>query len=308
MGGGEVTFKSDIYSFGLVLAEAARGRPLDMNGSQADVVEKRRSVPDISGVDRTIRPLIHAMLEPLPDKRPSSMAAVAEWGESSRAAAARRASLQEDEAPLRESAGGRLAAILGALIAVISLAAVGYVFRGDLAQWIEPRVAPTQKTPVAGPPPLAEPSKPAATTAALPPLAPATPSETAPPPQPPAVVTENPPQIVTLPLRYACAARGGPPGAAHPDNRGLVAAAAPRAPRTVVELPPATVATPYRAELPAFSDHSGKGLRLAATPCLRASPSRISATARASSGERRSRRAQSRRELPPPITPARRHK
>ena len=53
-----------------------------MSGSQADVVEKRRSVPDISGVDRSIRPLIHSMLEPLPDKRPSSMAAVAEWAKA----------------------------------------------------------------------------------------------------------------------------------------------------------------------------------------------------------------------------------
>ena len=237
-----------------------------MSGSQADVVEKRRSVPDISGVDRSIRPLIHAMLEPLPDKRPSSMAAVAEWGESSRAAAARRASLQEDEAPLRESAGGRLAAILGALIAVVSLAAVGYVFRDDLAQWIEPRVAPTQKAPVAGPPPLAEPSKPAASTAALPPLAPATPSETAPPPQPaPAAVTENPPQTATLPPSDTPAPPAAVPPAQHiPTTEELVAAAAPRAPQTAVELPPATVATPYRAELPAFSDRSGQGLRLAA--------------------------------------------
>ena len=45
LAGGDVTFKSDIYSFGLVLAEAARGRALDMNGSQAEIIEKRRAVP-----------------------------------------------------------------------------------------------------------------------------------------------------------------------------------------------------------------------------------------------------------------------
>ena len=267
MGGGEVTFKSDIYSFGLVLAEAARGRPLDMSGSQADVVEKRRAVPDIADLDRSIRPLIQAMLQPLPEKRPSSMAAVAEWGESPRAAAARRASLQEDEAPVRESAGGRLAAILAALIAVVSVAAVGYVFRGDLAQWIEPRVAPTHEAPVTGPPPLAEPPKPAPGTPALPQLAPAAPSEPA--PQPPVAVTENPAQTATPAPPEAPAPPPPPPAtgapAQHiPTTDELVAAAPPHAPQPLVELPPATVATPYRAELPAFSDHGDQGLRLSA--------------------------------------------
>ena len=267
MGGGEVTFKSDIYSFGLVLAEAARGRPLDMSGSQSDVVEKRRSVPDISGVDRTIRPLIHAMLEPLPNKRPASMAAVAEWGESARVTAARRASLQEDTAPARDSAGGRWAAILGALIAVASVAAVGYVFRGDFAQWIEP---PVTSTHVATPPPLAEASKPTAGTAALPPLAPTAPSEPAPPPQPPAEASANPPQTALPPPAEAPAPQPPPPPAAVPPTQHiptteeLVAAAPPRAPQPLVELPPATVGTPYRAELPAFSDHGGQGLRLTA--------------------------------------------
>ena len=52
MAGGDVTFKSDIYSFGLVLAEALRGQPLDMSGSQAEIIEKRRVVPDLSSVDK----------------------------------------------------------------------------------------------------------------------------------------------------------------------------------------------------------------------------------------------------------------
>ena len=265
MGGGEVTFKSDIYSFGLVLAEAARGRPLDMSGSQADVVEKRRSVPDISGVDRTIRPLIHAMLEPLPDKRPPSMAAVAEWGESSRAAAARRASLQEDEAPLRESAGGRLAAILGALIAVISLAAVGFVFRGDLARWIraargaDPEGA--RRRPAAARGTVQTGSRDGGAAAARP----GDPERD----RPAAAAAggchrESAADRDASAVRYACAARGGPPAQHIPTTEELVAAAPPRAPQTAVELPPATVATPYRAELPAFSDRSGQGLRLAA--------------------------------------------
>ena len=39
--GGEVDGRSDIYSLGLVMAAALRGKPLDMGGSQVDVIEKR---------------------------------------------------------------------------------------------------------------------------------------------------------------------------------------------------------------------------------------------------------------------------
>ena len=81
MAGGDVTAKSDIYSFGLVLAEAARGHALDMNGSQAEVIDKRRVVPDLSDIDPTIRPQLQAMLQPRPENRPASMAAIAEWTE-----------------------------------------------------------------------------------------------------------------------------------------------------------------------------------------------------------------------------------
>ena len=66
--GGEVTPKSDIYSFGLVLAAAMRGRPIDMSGSEADAIAKRSVVPDLSDVDPTYRPLLQWMLQPLPVK------------------------------------------------------------------------------------------------------------------------------------------------------------------------------------------------------------------------------------------------
>ena len=277
MGSGDVTFKSDIYSFGLVLAEAARGRPLDMSGSQADVIEKRRSVPDLSGVDRLIRPLIHAMLEPQPEKRPANMAAVAEWGESARAVAARRASLSEDEAPARPT-GGRLAAILGALIAIVSLAGVAYVFRDDLAQRFRPAALTpsTPPTPPASPSPLAGPSRPVSKMTALPPLAPLSPTTAAVPPLAPPgpSAPENPPKTAALPPEAPSAPpppagapstpAASPPAEHVPTAEELVEAAPPNAPQTLVELPPATVATPYRAELPAFSDRGGEGLRLAA--------------------------------------------
>ncbi len=75
--GGEVTAKSDIYSLGLVLAEALTGQAIDMAGSQVQVVEKRRKVPDLGGIDMRIRPLLERMLQPDPADRPESMDAVA---------------------------------------------------------------------------------------------------------------------------------------------------------------------------------------------------------------------------------------
>ncbi|MGE0282291.1 MAG: protein kinase [Rhizobiaceae bacterium] len=76
--GGEVTEQSDIYSLGLVLSAALRGKPLDMSGSQFEIVEKRRSVPDLSDLDEDLRPVIEAMLQPDPRERPASMADIAD--------------------------------------------------------------------------------------------------------------------------------------------------------------------------------------------------------------------------------------
>jgi Protein kinase domain len=77
--GGNVTAKSDIYSLGLVLVNALTGTPIDMGGSQVQIVEKRRRVPDLGAIDMRFRPLIDRMLQPSPEKRPDSMAAVAAW-------------------------------------------------------------------------------------------------------------------------------------------------------------------------------------------------------------------------------------
>lgn len=75
--GGEVSEQSDIYSLGLVLAAALRGKPLDMSGSQYEVIEKRRTVPDLSDIDPDFQELIAAMLQPDPRDRPASMAEIA---------------------------------------------------------------------------------------------------------------------------------------------------------------------------------------------------------------------------------------
>jgi serine/threonine protein kinase len=78
MAGGEVTERSDIYSLGLVLAAVLRGKTINMTGSQVDVIEKRRLVPDLTGIDPRMRPVLEAMLQPDPRNRPTSMMEIVE--------------------------------------------------------------------------------------------------------------------------------------------------------------------------------------------------------------------------------------
>jgi predicted Ser/Thr protein kinase len=131
--GGQVTAKSDIYSLGLVLAECLTGRPLEMGGSQFEVIEKRRVVPDLGAVDGRMRPLIEQMLQPNPDDRPESMTAVAAWRAVSRPVpapvpaaraashnAAQKQKRAADASPARRSGMGRKFA-LGALALVLLL-------------------------------------------------------------------------------------------------------------------------------------------------------------------------------------------
>ncbi|MCG5233972.1 serine/threonine-protein kinase [Xanthobacter oligotrophicus] len=79
LNGGDVSAASDIYSLGLVLAEAVTGRPIDMRGTPVEIIEKRRRVPDLSHVDGHLRPLLEWMLQPEPRERPGSMTEVAAW-------------------------------------------------------------------------------------------------------------------------------------------------------------------------------------------------------------------------------------
>ncbi|GJD45619.1 Serine/threonine-protein kinase PknD [Methylobacterium cerastii] len=77
--GGEVGPPSDIYSLGLVIAEAARGRHLDMGHSHVEVIDRRRRVPDLAGIDPAIRAVLTRMLQPNPKDRPQSMGDVETW-------------------------------------------------------------------------------------------------------------------------------------------------------------------------------------------------------------------------------------
>jgi Protein kinase domain len=137
--GGEVTGRSDIYSFGLVLAYAACGQRLDMGGSQFEVIEKRRSIPDLSGVYPEIRPLLTRMLQPDPAMRPASMREVADWTPSAEEPEERTqirprkdkksapGAGEADKAvpPPSPGAGGKFGALATAVAAIVVLAGLG---------------------------------------------------------------------------------------------------------------------------------------------------------------------------------------
>lgn len=76
---GKVTARSDIYSLGLVIAEALLGNQVDMGGTQVQIVEKRRQIPSLEGIDTRFRPLLETMLQPDPANRPANMAEIAGW-------------------------------------------------------------------------------------------------------------------------------------------------------------------------------------------------------------------------------------
>ncbi|GJD62370.1 serine/threonine-protein kinase [Methylobacterium frigidaeris] len=118
--GGEVTPKSDIYSLGLLLVHAARGQAIDMGSTHLEVIEKRRRVPDLAGIDERIRPVLTAMLQPNPKDRPADMAAAA--------------ALLPTGEPRRRRIGPLLAAAAGlATAAILGGAAVLVLPRSDPA-------------------------------------------------------------------------------------------------------------------------------------------------------------------------------
>ncbi len=183
LAGGEVGAKSDIYSLGLVLAEALLGRALDMGGSQVEMIEKRRRVPDLSAIDPAMRPLLAAMLQPSPADRPASMAAVAAWAP---------APARTGEASRHDSgAFGRLATAAAALIVLVSVGGALYAYR-DLLPWRQAPARESGAQSAAGPippAPQAASAEPPSTPPKLPPLpepsSTASQASSAPPPLPP---------------------------------------------------------------------------------------------------------------------------
>jgi serine/threonine-protein kinase len=132
--GGNVTPRSDIYSLALVLVNALTGRPVDMGGSQVDIVEKRRRLPDLGAIDLRFRPLLEKMLQPDPANRIESMLAVANWQFGAMPAARPRIDPGKPAAARLHAAGrGRrfwiAAAAAVPLIALIGGASAYYYYR-----------------------------------------------------------------------------------------------------------------------------------------------------------------------------------
>ena len=154
--GGEVTAKSDVYSFGLVLFQALTGQKLDMGGTQFQLVEKRRRVPDLGAVDARIRPLLEQMLQPDPNDRPT-MAEIQDWSvgapnrppvkllERTEATSAQRADLKPARPWIRHSA---VAAAGLLLIGTSGVVYYKYVWSPPLATFSRPLV-PLNPTPLA---------------------------------------------------------------------------------------------------------------------------------------------------------------
>ena len=103
-----VSPKSDIYSFGLVLAAALLGQPIDMSGTMAEIMEKRMALPDLSGIPAAMRELLTAMLQSNPANRIGSMAEVRDWPVATGAEApAARATVKAPPPPPRLSGSKR---------------------------------------------------------------------------------------------------------------------------------------------------------------------------------------------------------
>ncbi|SDH43475.1 serine/threonine protein kinase [Bosea robiniae] len=225
--GGEVSGRSDMYSFALVLAQALTGRAIDMGGSQVDIIDKRRRLPDLSGVDARIRPLLARMLAPDPKDRPADMAEVAAWQAP---APGRKAAAKAAAGHTTTGKPGR-----SPLPLVAGIAALAVLAGGGFYAWTTLDGGQAARVANNDPPPLAEQpstSAPAPTTnappaltevpAAQPPATSAPPALTEAPAQPSASATPNPavetPPPAPPPVTQPPAAQTPPPQTQRPQR------------------------------------------------------------------------------------------
>ncbi|WP_417257194.1 serine/threonine-protein kinase [Celeribacter halophilus] len=74
--GGESDGRSDVYSMGLLLIAALTGKAPQMGDTIVDAVQKRQTIPDLSGLPGPFQPLLYAMLQPDPAQRMPDMQSV----------------------------------------------------------------------------------------------------------------------------------------------------------------------------------------------------------------------------------------
>jgi serine/threonine-protein kinase len=238
--GGDVTGRSDIYSLGLLLAEALTGQPIDMGGSQLDVIEKRRKVPHLGAIDLRVRPLIEKMLQPDPANRPESMAVVAAWQVGAeRPLSARQGYESRPSAygvsPQTGPGGRGRKVVLAASIAVLLLGGAG----AGLYYYLEPGTSATAPRPPGLRPttkldsPPVDVAKPAPDAPAPLSPEPASPTLTPSAPGRPPIGAESPAAAPVVP---------GQPS--RPDGPPELTPALPSAPNTQIAFPKLPPATP----------------------------------------------------------------
>ena len=161
------------------------GQPIDMGGSQAAILEKRRKVPDLGAIDLRLKPLITEMLAPDPAARPASMAHVATWPlPTSRPNDDRYAADLSRSAERRHSSSGRSGKRWMAVAATVALIAIGGAGALYVLQPGAPRLKEPPPPPPLGPAASSAPKSDSSLTAALPPPAAPTLTPSSPSPSP----------------------------------------------------------------------------------------------------------------------------
>ncbi len=192
--GGVITARSDIYSLGLVIAEASAGNAVDMGSNHAETIDRRRSVPPLAGVAPALLPLLQAMLQPFPEDRPGSMAEIRRlarqaMAEPTRSAPSGSAYPDETVLQLAPRLRGRLSAMetahrteprrwpRRALAGVLALALIGGTVSAGLYGWSVLNPSRERASPLDGDPYLPLP-RPGTARPGLPQLLPSQPAQT----------------------------------------------------------------------------------------------------------------------------------
>lgn len=142
--GGQIDGRSDVYSLGLVIANAVSAKPVDMGETLVAAMQVRQTVPNLSLIPPGLKPILTAMLTPDPAQRPADVAGLV---------ARHRPTTAQKYGPEtgRSGAGLLVAAVVG-LALVAGTGGAGYYW------WQSQTPSPT----VSGPEPKRpEPSKPA---------------------------------------------------------------------------------------------------------------------------------------------------